>query len=160
MFIAAPFVALMLLVVAAVAYVSSRRGEEAAYELAGRLHQEVAKTIDLQLDNYLATLSPARVQEAANEIGHLLAANIGSNGRAFILERSGRLVASSVGDADHVVQQAARALVEDHGGLSTINGAVQFHFDVVTARPLSRETWLAQATPYSSVRGDLDWLEV
>ncbi|MGH9883994.1 MAG: PAS domain-containing protein, partial [bacterium] len=58
MFIAAPFIAVMLLVVGAVAYVSSRRGEEAAYQLAGQLHKEIAKTIDLQLDNYLATLSP------------------------------------------------------------------------------------------------------
>lgn len=160
MFIAAPLIALMLLVVSAVAYVSLRRGEETAYQLAGRLHQEMSKTIDLQLDDYLATRSPAKEQGAANDIRHLLAASIERNGRAFILERSGKLVASSVGNSDTVVDQAARVLAERPGGLSTITGAVQFRFDLVTAKPLSRETWLAQATPYSSVQGDLDWIEV
>lgn len=160
MFIAAPFIALLLLVAGAVAYVSLRRGEDAAYQLAGRLHQEISKTIDLQLDDYLATLSPGKEREAADGIGHLLAASIESNRRAFILERSGKLVASSAGYLDLVVQEAAGALAENDGGLSTINGAVQFRFDVVTSKPLSREGWLAQATPYSSVRGDLNWLEV
>ncbi|CAN5485999.1 hypothetical protein BH11PSE11_BH11PSE11_29800 [soil metagenome] len=175
-FLAAPFIALVLGMVGAVAYLTLRSGEEAANALAVRLHQEISVNIDLQLDDYLEKARDLNHAERVREINGLLArSSIARQGRAFLIDRNGMLIASSAAavtdggpaqvasafsSADKVVQIASRRLQESAGLLQSIKSAMQFRFDVVTAKPLSRETWLAQATPYQDRSGRIDWIEV
>lgn len=168
MLIATPFIALMLLMVGITAYVTLRSAEDDAVKLAGRLHEEIAENINLQLDDYLDT-----VQATATTPPHLANINallkslpIARQGRAFILDRAGHLVASSndwpvasTDNTDPVAQRALEHLAQSPDRLSSLKGARQFRFDVVTAKPLSRETWLTQITAYQDRRGGhADWV--
>ena len=67
-------------------------------------------------------------------------------------ERSA-MIASSAPDGDAVVQSAVAALAR-HTGPSGVPGESEFQFDQVTAKPLSRESWLAYAAPVSRRRRD------
>jgi signal transduction histidine kinase len=160
-FLAAPFIGLLLLMVSAVAYLALRGGENAATTLASRLNQEIGKTTRLQLDDYFATAHDAVGPHGTAALGALLGAtSVAAQGRAFIVDRRGQLVASSKPEAsDQVVREAIRALERGKGSLAALDGSTQFEFEVVTAKPLSRGSWLAQATPYQRA-GQVDWLEV
>ena len=70
------------------------------------------------------------------------------------------MVASSAPDGDPVVESAAAALAK-HTGPSGLSGeAKEFQFDHVTAKPLSRETWLTYATAYRDEGARRDWVLV
>jgi signal transduction histidine kinase/FixJ family two-component response regulator len=153
MFLVAPFIALVLLMVGITAYVTLRSAEDDANKLATRLHQEVSAGIKLRLDDYLA----APGAEAGKPSGlSALLANLPAarDGRAFLVDRAGRLVAAS-GPADAVVAAARRELDERLAG-KALDDDLEFRFDHVTARPLSRETWLGRASPYRDPRGGHD----
>jgi signal transduction histidine kinase/CheY-like chemotaxis protein len=161
LFILGPFVGLVLLLVGATAYVALRSAEADATKLAGRLHEEVAENIGLRLDAYLATAndraSPAR--DLAADLDRLLASlPIAEHGRAFIVDRSGGLVAGSA-RRDLVIDAAAgRLRARTSRGASLAEG-VTFQFDQVTTHPLSRETWLVFALPYADRSGaHPDWI--
>lgn len=53
MFLVAPFILLVLVMVGATAYLNLKSSEMAADKLAGRLHQEISENINLRLDQYL-----------------------------------------------------------------------------------------------------------
>jgi PAS domain S-box-containing protein len=175
MFIAAPFITLVLVMVGAVAYLTLRSGEDAASALASRLHHEVAVNIDLQMDDYLENSGGTDAVQQADDIAALLRkSSVGQHGRAYLIDRSGLLIASSAeakrttgggarpaaSSKDIVVQNATRSLEQTVGNLAALKAPVQFRFDVVTAKPLSRETWLAQATPYQDRSNRIDWIAV
>lgn len=167
-FLATPFIVLVLVMVGATAYVTLRSAEEAANKLATRLHQESSENINLRLDDYLEHPPKVDAARRIEEINVLLSRQpISQQGRAFIVDRAGRPVASSgpplrpvslAGGNDRVVDNALSALAQSVGSLATLKNAVQFRFDIVTAKPLSRETWLSQATPYRDRRGENDWV--
>jgi two-component system sensor histidine kinase/response regulator len=174
MMLATPFIVLVLVAVGATAYLTLSSAQDDADKLASRLHQEIAENINLRLDDYLEMTRQRRDVGNAGDIDAMLAGlPIASHGRAFVIDRKGALVASSAarvapvatppttpatGD-DPVVQNALRALRQVPGGLQMREPAVQFHFDVVTAKPLSRETWLTQATAYQDKQGGhSDWI--
>ncbi|SMC23073.1 PAS domain S-box-containing protein [Andreprevotia lacus DSM 23236] len=162
MVLAASFIGLALLLVGAVAWLTLRNGEEAANKLASRLHQEIADNINLQLDDYLARTSDDVAQRVAT-INHLLAGlQIARHGRAWMVARDGRVIASSLpgGRNDAVMREAQQTLQRTPLALSSLRVPYQFRFDVVSAQPLSRETWLAQATPYSDPAGHTNWVEL
>ena len=69
------------------------------------------------------------------------------------------MIASSAPDDDAVVQSAVAALAR-HTGQSGVPGETEFQFDHVTAKPLSRETWLAYAAPYRDDGAGRHWLLV
>jgi signal transduction histidine kinase len=155
MFLAIPFIGLLLLMAGAAATVSLQHGRDAAEALAGRLQSQVSETIYLRLDD-LRESGP----DVAGAVSRLLDdARMGERGRAFILDRRGALAASSTGD-DPTVRQAVRALERIGTGLSALKDPVSFRFEVITAKPLSRETWLARATPYAGTLGGGDWILV
>lgn len=174
LFLAAPLVALVLVLVISVAFLTLNSGEKGANMLASRLHQEIALNIDLLVDDYLEKHQNDGTDLSPVDISLLLrGSSIASHGRAFLLDRSGVLIASSTEDSpdsyrgqpawnnkDKVIDQAARALYQHIGSLAQANKAIPFRFDIVTAKPLSRETWLAQATPYADRRGRVDWIEI
>ncbi|MEY4544814.1 MAG: hypothetical protein RL685_1009, partial [Pseudomonadota bacterium] len=158
MFILTPFVVLVLLMVGSTAYVTLRSAEDDANRLALRLHQEIAQNINLQLDEYLARLQGGPVE---GELVRLLASlSIAKDGRAFIMDREGQTIAASSPATDPVLETAVastrRALAS--GGSSE---SVELRFSHVTAKPLSRETWLTRAEAYRDRRGEhAEWMLV
>jgi len=155
-----PFLSLTLVMVMATAYVGFRSAENAATKLVGRLHEEVAENINIQLDEFL---------ERSRAVDHSLLSNlpIAEHGFAVAIDASGGVVLSSVkprppgvGAAiatDGVVRTAIGELYRTVGSLDKLHGSRQFRFTIVTATPLSRETWLAQATAYADRSGKTRW---
>jgi signal transduction histidine kinase/CheY-like chemotaxis protein len=147
-FILAPLIVLVLVMVGVTAYVALRSAEHDAEKLATRLHSEISRNIVLRLDEQLANAARDPQSTGGEErFGPLLAElPISSYGRAFITDRAGALVSSSR-EQDGVVTTARTELARllDDG---PITQALQFRFAYVTAKPLSREGWFAYVTPY------------
>jgi two-component system, sensor histidine kinase and response regulator len=168
------FVALIMAMVGATAYLVLRSAENDAVKLVSRLHQEVSENINLQLDDYLEksqAVAPAQREIAINQLLQKL--TIARQGRAFIIDSSGRQIASSLASdqnsagiqaeksQDLVVHEAALHLNQQLEKQQIPHEGLRFRFDVLTAKPLSRETWLAQATAYEDRRGGhADWILV
>jgi len=162
MVLATPFIVLMLLTVGATAYVTLSSAEDTSVKLAGRLHEEIAENINLQLDDHLAQLEaqglPLRVG-AVVELLHKLP--MARNGRTLVIDLDGKLVANSEQlplAADQVAYTAVQELRKSVPSLKALKAPVQLHFDVITSKPLARESWLMQATPYQDRSGHTDWL--
>ena len=151
MFLATPFILLALTMVASTAYVVLRSAERDANKLASRLHQEISQNINLQLDEYLdSSQDTSEIQTILQKLA------IANHGRAFVFDRSGSPISSShtrIPSEDSFIQIAVNSLRQEVGDLERLKSDVQYRFDIVTAKPLSRETWLAQATPYEDRRG-------
>jgi hypothetical protein len=94
-FIFTPFIVLALVMVGATAVVALRSGENDAARLATRLHQEGAANIRMRLDDYLAASPSLTDAQRADGLVRLLRNQaVGTNGRAFILDRTGAMTAS------------------------------------------------------------------
>jgi PAS domain S-box-containing protein len=159
MLLAAPFILLVLVMVGVTAYVTLQSAEADANKLATRLHEEVARNIDLQLDRVLvADDAPSDAETRAGIAALLRGLPLAGQGRALIVERTGDLVAASA-DARDLIVASALAGWRDTRDDEALGQARPFRFDVVTARPLSRETWLARATPRRAGGGE-DWTVV
>jgi signal transduction histidine kinase len=129
--------------------------------LATRLHQQVSANIRMQLDDYLARSPPPIDDQLQGTLVSLLRSHaVGTNGRAFILDRTGKTIASSAPDGDSVVENAVAALFRQTGPLGLSATATEFQFDHVTARPLSRQTWLTYATGYRDDNARRHWILV
>ena len=90
-FILAPFIALVLVMVGATAYVALRSAEDDAGRLAARLHGQLADNIRLRLDQQLSEKPVASI-----DLGRLLAGMPTSeHGRTIITDRVGALIAAS-----------------------------------------------------------------
>lgn len=162
MFLFGPFITLLLVMVGITAYVALRSAEGDATRLAARLHQETAANMRMRLDDYLASMPPqSGTQSPAGLTGLMQSLPMAREGRIFIVDRSGAMVASSAGEGDAVVGDAIGALRAASGGLETFTGDTQFHFDHITARPLSRTRWLTYASLYAPARlGGDNWILV
>jgi PAS domain S-box-containing protein len=159
-FIFTPFVALALALVAATAIIALRSGENDATRLATRLHHAGAENIRMQLDDYLAASPSQTDAERTAGLAQLLRNQaVGTDGRAFILDRTGAMIASSAPEGDAVVQSAVAALAR-HTRQSGVSGEMEFKFDQVMAKPLSREAWLTYAAPYRDDGATRHWLLV
>jgi two-component system, sensor histidine kinase and response regulator len=158
-FIFAPFIALVLVMVGATAIVALQTADDDAQMLAARLHQAMSANIRLQLDDYLARSPPPAGAQREGALDSLLRSQaVGTNGRAVILDITGKTVASSASAADPVVANAIAALAQHTGPSGLSAGTAEFQFDHVTAKPLSRETWLTYATAYRDHGADHDWI--
>jgi PAS domain S-box-containing protein len=157
-FIFSPFIALLLVMVGATAIVALRSADDDAAMLATRLHEAVSTNIRMRLDDYLKrSPSPIDLQRDDTLVSLLRSQAIGTNGRVFILDRAGKKIASSAPDGDPVVESAAAALARHTGPSGHSAEATEFQFNHVTAKPLSRETWLAYATAYRDAAAGRDW---
>ena len=156
-----PFIALVLVMVGATAIVALRSADDDAARLATRLHEEASASIRMRLDDYLAR-SPSQIDAQRNDalVSLLRSQAIGSEGRAFILDKTGTIIASSAPDGDLVVESAVAGLARHTGPSGMSAAATEFRFDHVTARPLSRETWLTYATTYREDSGGRHWILV
>jgi len=161
LFIFSPFIALVLVMVGATAVVALRSADDDAAKLATRLHHEMSANIGLRLDDYRArSLSPIDPQREDSLLSLMQNQAVGTNGRAFILDRTGKMVVSSAPDGDSVVQSAVTALAQHSAPSGLPKAAIEFQFDHVTQKPLSRETWLTYATPYRDDNAGRDWILV
>jgi two-component system sensor histidine kinase/response regulator len=160
-FIFTPFIALVLVMVGATAMVALRSADDDAAKLATRLHEEASASIRMRLDDYLSR-SPSQVDAQRNNALVLLLRSqaIGSEGRAFLLDKTSAIIASSAPDGDLVVESAVAALARHTGPSGLSAAATEFRFDHVTARPLSRETWLTYATTYRDDSTGRHWILV
>ena len=156
-FIFTPFIALLLVMVGATAIVALQTADDDATMLATKLHQAVSANIRMRLDGYLARSPPpgAEREEALSSVMRSQA--VGTNGRAFILDTTGKMVASSAPAGDPVVESAVAALARHTGPSGLSAAAVEFPFDYVAAKPLSRETWLTYASAYRDHTTGQDW---
>jgi PAS domain S-box-containing protein len=163
MFLLAPFIALVLVMVGVTAYVTLRSAEVDATKLAARLNQETAATTRERLDDYL-TGNPARTGTdlSAGVSALMRGLAIAKAGRAFIVDRSGALIASSAAADDAVVTAAIDALQRAAGGVGAFALDWQFQVDHVTPKPLSRQTWLMYASvyPLERIGRSDDWILV
>jgi PAS domain S-box-containing protein len=223
-FLAAPFIALVLLMVGATAFLTLRSAESSADKLAARLHLEIADNINLRLDDYVAARQAAGSDVQAQDVaGVLQGLPLADHGRAIVIDRLGRVIASSqpatplsatahatrpavppvapiaaapasalaappaasaamssvaaltlspglpashrppsptptTQDTDPVAPAALEALRTRVGTYAAIRAPLQLNFDVLTSKPLARERWLMQATPYLDRNGGHDWL--
>src|SRR5262245_15817433 len=160
-FICAPFIVLLLVMVGATAIVALRAADDDAVTLATRLHHEMSVNIRMRLDDYLAR-SPAPTDPQRDDalVSLLRSQAVGTNGRAFILDRTGKMIVSSAPDGDPVVESAVAALARHTGPSGLSAAATEFQFDHVTQKPLSREAWLTYATAYRDDRTGRDWILV
>ncbi|MFT4102531.1 MAG: PAS domain-containing protein [Burkholderiaceae bacterium] len=157
MVILAPFIALVLVMVGATAYVTLRSAASDSDRLATWLHQEIAENINLLLDEHLSqSETPVDTARISDLLGKL---PLSEHGRAFIIDDAGRTIASSASAGDAVVAAAVghlEALASE--GPDTPLRDRQFRFTRISAKPLSRETWLARATAYQDRGGGhADW---
>ena len=161
LFIFSPFIALVLVMVGATAVVALRSADDDAARLATRLHHEMSANIGLRLDHDRAgSPSPIDPQREDALVSLLQNQAVGTNGRAFILDRTGKMIVSSAPDGDPVVQSAVAALAQHTAPSGLPKAAIEFQFDHVTEKPLSRETWLTYATPYRDDSAGRDWILV
>jgi PAS domain S-box-containing protein len=161
MFIFAPFIVLVLVMVGVTAIVALRSADADAVRLATRLHHEMSVNIRMRLDDHFAR-SPSRVDAQRDEtlVALLQSQAVGTNGRAFIIDGQGKMIVSSAPDGDPVVESAVAALAR-HTGPSGLSGpAAEFVFDHVTQKPLSRDTWLTYATTYRDDGAGSRWILV
>ncbi len=160
---AAPFIFLLLIVVSSTALIILQNGERSAKKLVGHLHHEIAENINLQLDDFIESSKLGVSDDIANINLLLKKLTITKLGRAFIIDRSGKLIASShhssINAPDEAIQQSILALTLKLPSLAQLSEPLQYRFDYVTAKPLSRNKWLAQATPYMDRHGGhQDWI--
>ncbi len=154
--LAGMFIALVVVLIGGVAYLAARSGQDAATLMAGRLHEEISENINLRLDEYLDRSRQRPDADRMRDINQLLATlPIARQGRVLIVDFSGNAVASSIpaGTPDPVAAEAITHLKREVANLGAMKAQAQYRFDVITATPLARDTWLAQATPYSDNSG-------
>jgi len=159
-FIFTPFIALVLVMVGATAIVALRSADDDAARLATRLHQEASANIRMRLDGYLLRSPDLDAGRREGLISVLRSQAVGSEGRAFILDSTGAMIASSAPDDDPVVRSAVAGLAQYMGPSRLSQTATEFRFDHVTARPLARETWLTYATTYRDESAGRQWILV
>jgi PAS domain S-box-containing protein len=161
MLILAPFIALVLLMVGVTAYVTLSSASEDATRLALRLHEEIGANIKLRVDDYLAGASNSQTLRQDDGLSGILERlPIAEHGRAFILDSEGKLVASSAAFDDEIVRVALQELRLRTSSLPNTASNNHLRFSHVTAKPLTRETWLANVTSYDDPERHPGWLLV
>lgn len=149
LFLLIPFVFITLVVIGMTAYFALKNVDDSSEKLAHSLHLETSENLKLKLDNYLTVKGNVFTKEGLEEVLNSL--TLTKNGRAFILDKSGELIASSValrhGFLFTGVTDGLRKLPN---GIEGIQKPVQFKFDIVNAKPISRESWLTLASPYGN----------
>src|SRR4029077_3917691 len=110
-FIFSPFIALVLVMVGATAVVALGSADDDAAMLGTRLHHAMSVNIGMRLDDYRArSLLPIDAQDEGTLLPLVQSQAIGTNVRAFIVDRFVKMIVSSAPDGDPVVRSAVAAL--------------------------------------------------
>src|SRR5262249_28317057 len=151
----------VLVMVGATAIVALRTADDDAARLATRLHHEMSVNMRMRLDDYLArSPSPIDLQREDTLVSLLRSQAMGTNGRAFILDRTGKMIAGRPPEGARVGERAVAALARHTGPSGLSAAATEFQFDHITEKPLSRETWLTYATAYDDDSAGRHWILV
>lgn len=154
-----PFIALLLTMVSATAYLVLKSSEDTARKLASHLHEEIAQNINLQLNDYVKQRPDIHGASFFAGIRDLIRhSSINRQGQIFIVDNEGDTIAAS-----NIGPHSIQGLAVEHfkarvGPLDQLAFAQQFIFDVVSSQQLSRESWMVQATPYFNQHGALHWV--
>ncbi len=149
-----PFIALVLLMVGATAYVTLRSAADDGHKLVMRLHQEISNNISLHLNEHLARAPGAAAAVNTDEISTMLKGlPVAQNGFAVIIKSAGGIIASSASNDNPIVTKAIAHLHQTSASSVQLKEGFQFHFDHVIKKPLTRQIWLACATAYQDQRG-------
>ncbi len=160
-FVFAPFILLLLVMVGATAIVALRSADDDAALLVTRLHEEASTSFRLRLADHLARSPSLTDAQRRDALATLLRSQaIGPDGRAFILDGTGALIASSAPVGDSVVSEAIAGLARHPGPPVTTVEGTEFRFDHVSTRPLSRDTWLTYATTLRDDAAGRHWILV
>lgn len=152
MFLVAPFVLLILILLGATSYFTLRSSEEAAGKLANHMQKAASLHLTYRLDIYLnnnlkekKNLDTLKIREILNIL------EFSRFGRVFIADQDGKLIASSKAN-DLIAKNGIYTLFLNNNG-KKITEPQTYRFDVLTAKPLARETWLGYALPYVDKSG-------
>jgi signal transduction histidine kinase/CheY-like chemotaxis protein len=172
-FIAVPVVLLLIVTSGAVSYISLRSGEKAISRLAHKLQALEIAVISGQLDRFqavpLAGHGPCRYAVAHStplEAFHQeLRATYGDDTRqVLIINREGRLLVGShfppcvqESGIPSVVRESVHVLRRQVPDLQHFIHGLSYRFDIVSAAPLSRQTWVVRVQVYA---GQPKWLIV
>lgn len=151
LFIVAPFVCLVLILVGITAYVTLKNAEQSAFQMVEVLHRQWSKNINLSLDLYFSTLPEASKEYSGTSgLGKVLdSSKVNEQGKVYLLDESLNPLASLARDRGKSrLLEIARVELKKLG--NDINTSEKrFSFAVVTKKPLSRENWNAMVTEYS-----------
>ncbi|MCZ7649406.1 MAG: response regulator [Planctomycetota bacterium] len=145
-----PFIVLVLLMVGLTAFVTLYGAENHERMLAAQLQQVSSAALVSNLDDHL-NASPSAAPDAREAgLSKLLRkAPLAAHGRLAVLDFSGRAIGSSAPPGDAVMQSGIEALRRRPGGLEGVGAFQTLTFEHLTAKPLSKETWLAHAALYT-----------
>lgn len=155
MFFSGPALLVVVLMVGFTAFGTLRSAETSVKMLAGRLQQESSENLTSRLNQFLEKVPGGNEEARRIGIDRILQRNgtIGG-GRAFLIDRLGRVVGTSNGNrADPVAREAIRMLRKREPALPGLALPTQFELDLYDDQPVRQERWLALATPYSGPTG-------
>lgn len=146
LFILAPFTVIVVALIGSTAHFTLSNSEWASNKLAQNLHHVVSENIKLKLDNHFLQspddLGPLDFNHILKKLPYF------EKGRAYVIERQGKLVASSE-NADPKVRTEAIDRLLKHSKLKfDSQKPFRFQFDQVISKPLSHQTWIVNASPY------------
>lgn len=154
MFLLTPFIALILVLVAATAYVTLRSAEQASMGLAKQLHREMAENVGHRWDEYLIETDSNVLAPDGDQM--LAELPIGRQGRAYVFSSTLELVGSSASGMDPVLDALAGELEQRWAELSA-GSDLEFVFEYVINKPLSRQQWLAHAHLHRQSATQREW---
>lgn len=148
LFIVAPFVCLVLVLVGITSYVTLKNAELSAYQMVEILHKQWSKNIRLQLAELETNKGEITSQkEALSQI--LETSVVNPQGRIFLLDSQLSLI-SSLSNEPKSSRLLETLRVELKKQASDIlYPETRLSFSVVTKKPLSRENWNANISRYA-----------
>jgi len=159
-----PFFVLVLTLVLVTAYFTLKSSGNSAYQLATKLHEEVTESVKANIKTYLGKNTPAvKTAELKAALDSMLKKNaIAGNGRAFIIDRKGRVIASSKREisGDRAEAKFIDDLSKQYSGLNNVHKEALHRFDLIKTKPLLKETWLVQVAPFTESSEAVDWIIV
>lgn len=155
----APFFVLVLTMVSVTAYFTLQSSGNSAFQLAVKLHEQVTESVQADLKSFLKSAPAASA--VGKELDGLLKKNsMAGNGRAFIIDKKGEVIASSKREisGDQSELKFIRELKKEYKDLRNIKTASQQRIDIIKTKPLLKETWLVQVAPFTEPEHSIDWI--
>lgn len=147
LFFLIPFISVILITVGMTAFFTIRNSEQASTALGEQLQYEMSENLELRLDEYHDKRTGS-IDSLVME-GILKNSSAAKTGKIILLDRKGEMIAQSYpirkGRVTNTAISKLRALPQ---GIEGIAKPTRFRFTFNDSKPISRETWVALATPY------------
>lgn len=147
LFLLIPFISVILITVGITAFFTIRNSEKASMALGEQLQYEMSENLKLKLDEYNDSKNGTIDQIVMD--GILKNSSAAKFGKLMLLNRSGEIVAQSYPiRKGRIANTALTRLKNLPEGIEGITKPIRLNFAFIDSKPLSRETWIALATPY------------